>query len=788
MYNAQEILSKINILSLFKELVPSLKPNGGKYLKGLCPFHDDHNPSLAVYTDSFRFRCFACGKQGDVIDLYKSVKNTDFNGAMQDLCIRAGLGKDTVNQVITGQYDYHDENGKHLYRKIRVEPGKEGRKKEFFFQHGNGQPGRGSDPVLYNLSEVLKAREVIINEGERKCDVCKSMGLTATTLDTGSNSKLDKRMIEQLSGKKIVIIRDNDSAGLHYAQNIATALYGKCESLKIVLLPDLPETGDICDWVEHPANDRDGLLKIIEDTPEWVPEEKPEELSETSISVAYPGNPIRFIRKEEEPDPFPVHAITKKILDALQEYSEYGQQPISMIATIILAVISLVAQGHADVARDKILRGPISLNTCVIAESGERKTAGDRYFRTAVESWLNDKIQSMQKDIAENKAKHQLWEEDKKSTLAMIRELTKKNPTPDSNDARVLENLRNHFTTLVQEKPPQIIIPRLIYNSDTNPAALGEELSYGYPIGSVSTDEGSSFISSIVATSVPNIAYQSMGFFNKLWDIGCYENIRKTTSSIDIRNKRISCNLMMQKRVFEELVSGRQGLARGTGLMARFLLCKPRSTIGSRKYIKPRDGMPAKAVFDKRVLELLDMPFQYDDRGGLNPKVLYFGPEANKIWVDFYNETEQELRPFGEFVDIKDFTSKIAENLARIAACLHVFEYGPRGNISEDIMTRSAAIALWYLKEARRIMGLFTRTPVEEDAENLLRWLILKKYNDKDFKAAELLRYAPNHLRDRKRRDAALELLIQHRYVIADGTSINRAVLRLHPLAEENLI
>ena len=41
--------------------------NGRNRRRVVCPFHDDHDPSLALYDD--HFYCFACGAHGDVIDL-----------------------------------------------------------------------------------------------------------------------------------------------------------------------------------------------------------------------------------------------------------------------------------------------------------------------------------------------------------------------------------------------------------------------------------------------------------------------------------------------------------------------------------------------------------------------------------------------------------------------------------------------------------------------------------------------------------------------------------------------
>jgi len=37
---------------------------GGEWKNALCPFHDDHNPSLCVRLDTGGFRCWACGARG----------------------------------------------------------------------------------------------------------------------------------------------------------------------------------------------------------------------------------------------------------------------------------------------------------------------------------------------------------------------------------------------------------------------------------------------------------------------------------------------------------------------------------------------------------------------------------------------------------------------------------------------------------------------------------------------------------------------------------------------------
>ena len=48
-----------------------------------CPFHEDKNPSLKIYTNKNRFVCFGCGIRGSPIDLVMKYKNYDFKEAVE---------------------------------------------------------------------------------------------------------------------------------------------------------------------------------------------------------------------------------------------------------------------------------------------------------------------------------------------------------------------------------------------------------------------------------------------------------------------------------------------------------------------------------------------------------------------------------------------------------------------------------------------------------------------------------------------------------------------------------
>jgi len=68
----------------------SLRQAGAIY-KGLCPFHNDKNPSLTVDPRRQRYKCWACGKGGDVITFIQEIERVEFREALESLARRAGI-------------------------------------------------------------------------------------------------------------------------------------------------------------------------------------------------------------------------------------------------------------------------------------------------------------------------------------------------------------------------------------------------------------------------------------------------------------------------------------------------------------------------------------------------------------------------------------------------------------------------------------------------------------------------------------------------------------------------
>lgn len=120
-------------------------------------------------------------------------------------------------------------------------------------QHAFGwRIGAMPDPrPLYELPDLALAHRVLVCEGEKTADAARSLGFASTTSAGGSQAatKTDWR---PLAGKEVWILPDNDAAGRKYAETVATILAKLTPApvVRMVELPNLPEAGDIADWIE----------------------------------------------------------------------------------------------------------------------------------------------------------------------------------------------------------------------------------------------------------------------------------------------------------------------------------------------------------------------------------------------------------------------------------------------------------------------------------------------------------------------------------------------------------
>lgn len=93
-----EILSiqrKVNIVDVIAQYLP-LEQKGKNYF-AICPFHDDHNPSMSISPEKQIYTCFVCGASGNVFNFVMNYEHISFSEAALKVANKAGISLSVKN-------------------------------------------------------------------------------------------------------------------------------------------------------------------------------------------------------------------------------------------------------------------------------------------------------------------------------------------------------------------------------------------------------------------------------------------------------------------------------------------------------------------------------------------------------------------------------------------------------------------------------------------------------------------------------------------------------------------
>ena len=86
----RDLKNRVNIHDVVVRVVALKKAGGGRF-KGLCPFHSEKTPSFNVSADKGFYKCFGCGKAGDVINFVMETEGLQFTEAVEAIAQRFGV-------------------------------------------------------------------------------------------------------------------------------------------------------------------------------------------------------------------------------------------------------------------------------------------------------------------------------------------------------------------------------------------------------------------------------------------------------------------------------------------------------------------------------------------------------------------------------------------------------------------------------------------------------------------------------------------------------------------------
>ena len=121
-----EIRNNLDIVEIISNYLP-LTSKGKNYF-GVCPFHDDHSPSMSVSKEKQIYTCFSCGATGNVFKFIQDYENISFLEAVKKCAdiahIHVDIGQAREKNKYQELYDIYELSQKFYQNNINTELGK----------------------------------------------------------------------------------------------------------------------------------------------------------------------------------------------------------------------------------------------------------------------------------------------------------------------------------------------------------------------------------------------------------------------------------------------------------------------------------------------------------------------------------------------------------------------------------------------------------------------------------------------------------------------------------------
>ena len=103
-----DIRNSADIVDVIGHYIPLVKK--GKGYSALCPFHDDHDPSLSISEDKQIYKCFVCGNGGNVFTFVSNFKKIPFPQAVSEVASIIGkpIDIDLAPKKVSRFQPYYD--------------------------------------------------------------------------------------------------------------------------------------------------------------------------------------------------------------------------------------------------------------------------------------------------------------------------------------------------------------------------------------------------------------------------------------------------------------------------------------------------------------------------------------------------------------------------------------------------------------------------------------------------------------------------------------------------------
>ncbi len=462
------------------------------------------------------------------------------------------------------------------------------------------------------------------------------------------------------------------------------------------------------------------------------------------VALSQGEEPIDLLFRSTNRHKYPVEALGPSIQGVIEAIANKCQVPVVMAAQSVLATICLAVQGHADVHLPFGQRRPCSLYFLTVAASGDRKTTSDREASRGVSEFEAALDREYKAKIAEWNIACASWEANTKSVKSE-KDLADKDRT---------DRLKQ-----LGSRPPQPLAPFVAISDPTLEGLFKSWVASLLPSLGIFSSEGGQITGGYGLT--PENKLKTAASLSELWDGRSVRRIRAGDGFMHLSGRRLTMHLLIQVKAAANFLA--DPVLRDQGLLSRFFVAAPDSLAGQRLY---RDADPewevAIATFAIKIKDLLrkQLPLANGAKNELAPRLVALSDRAECVFFEFSDEVERGLGPLGRYAMISELANKAAENAARLALIMALFDDLSVSEVSEIYMEGAVEICHWYLEEALRITEAVRNNGMMADAEMLRQWIIASGYDV--VTRRDILNKGPARFRTFEVLRPLLDILVEH--------------------------
>ena len=230
--------------------------------------------------------------------------------------------------------------------------------------------------------------------------------------------------------------------------------------------------------------------------------------------------------------------------------------------------------------------------------------------------------------------------------------------------------------------------------------------------------------------------------------------------TIHVYRPALTIAMAVQPSVIEGLAEHRG--FRDLGLLARFLWSLPKSTLGFRDVNADPVPETVGALYKQMVELLLRLPApEIEDE-------LHIDADAQRLYLEISGELEPELKDSGSLLAIKDWGSKLAGAIARLAGVLHAAEWCDRDpwarKVSGETMSRAILLGRYFVAHAQVAFGAMGASDEMRMARRI--WRFVESRGLREFSKSDVWQALKGGALERAAAlDPGLELLVEHRLI-----------------------